>query len=121
MRTVLAADIGNTTTAFAVFVGDDMAHRFAMTTRDRTVDEYVLAVDGMLSRQGVRPDGAVVGSVVPSTVSALHRALEHMVQGRIVRVGPGTRSGLADPSGPKTPSFLTRTTLDFAISSSRHR
>lgn len=94
MTTLLAVDVGNTTTAFGVFRGESLEHHFSITTRDRTPDEYLIAIDAMLGRVDVTPSGAIIGSVVPSTVGAVRRAVSRLVQGKVVQVGPGVRTGL---------------------------
>ena len=94
MSSVLAVDVGNTTTAFGIYRGADLEARWSITTQPRTADEYVLSIDGMLNRLGTRPSGAVIGSVVPPEVGAVRRAVARLVQGKIVHVGPGTRTGL---------------------------
>jgi type III pantothenate kinase len=48
----------------------------------------------MLGRLEVKPSGAIIASVVPSTVGAVRRAVTRLVQGKVVQVGPGVRTGL---------------------------
>ncbi len=94
MTSLLAVDVGNTTTAFGLFRGEVLEHHWGLTTHDRTPDEYLISIDAMLGRLGVEPSAAVIASVVPSTVGALTRAVTRLVQGKVIQVGPGVRTGL---------------------------
>lgn len=94
MTTLLAVDVGNTTTAFGLFRDDTLEHHWGITTHDRTADEYLISIDAMLGRLGVDPGAAIISSVVPSTVGAVRRAVTRLVQGKVVQVGPGIRTGL---------------------------
>lgn len=74
---LLAVDVGNTNTVFAVFEGEDEAPRGqwrAMTDARRTSDEYSVWLGQLLAQAGVRLgdiEEAIVSSVVPQGIGAL--------------------------------------------------
>lgn len=94
--TILALDIGNTHTEIGVFGGDRLVHHWRISTRwDRTADEYLLLFRGLLGSASARPDGAVLASVVPPTVGAVRSAVADLVQGPVLTVGPGVKTGMS--------------------------
>lgn len=68
---LLAVDVGNSLTKFAVFDGDDLKTKFSVETDS---DDLVGAIDGRLD-SGF--DSAVVCSVVPDAAERLGRLLIH--------------------------------------------
>lgn len=91
---LLAVDVGNSTTAIGLYRDSNLETRWSVSTRtSRTPDEYRLLLAGLL--EGRVPSGAVMGSVVPEASHALRPALAEVVEGPVVVIGPGTRTGMA--------------------------
>lgn len=69
---LLTIDAGNTNTVFAVFDEDRIAGQWRIATdRDRTSDEYALAITQFLAMGGIEPDSikvVVVANVVPQAM-----------------------------------------------------
>lgn len=74
---LLAIDVGNTNTTFAIFEGERIAADWRIgTVARRTEDEYVVIISGLLARDGIEPrmiDGIIISSVVPAAVFPLVR------------------------------------------------
>lgn len=126
MATVLAVDIGNTTTRFGLLELDNRAddEREAssekqpgktdgdpqligsceITTRPSiTADEARIALGQVMDELPERAiDGSILSCVVPTLTSPWHRALAAVIPGKQLVVGPGLRSGIRlrfnDPS-----------------------
>ncbi len=68
-RLLLAIDMGNTNTVFAVYDGEDQLAQWRAATRaDRTADEYAVWLGQLMEMEGVdkeRIGAAVMASVVP--------------------------------------------------------
>ena len=96
---LLAIDVGNTQTSIGVFDGDEVVNQWRLSSgRERTTDEYSIMLRGLLEPAGYRPEdfkGAAMSSVVPPVGMALRPALKDLVQGRVLEVGPGIKTGLA--------------------------
>ncbi len=104
-KSVLTVDVGNSTTRFGVFCGDEVQGTWEATTHSRlTVDEARLQV-----RTVVRelcgdevPDGAILSCVVPLLSDTWAQALTAVSASRPLVVGPGLKSGVRmrydDPS-----------------------
>lgn len=81
----LVVDVGNTKTVLGVFrSGEDepTGHWRISTGSPRTADEYVLLLDALLERSGLRGEEltqSVVGSVVPAVTDVLREALAALV------------------------------------------
>lgn len=77
MPMLLAIDVGNTNTTFAVFNGEHIAADWRIgTVARRTEDEYVVLVSGLMERDELESrmiDGIIISSVVPATVFPLVR------------------------------------------------
>lgn len=72
---LLAIDVGNTNTSFALFDGETVAADWRMgTVTRRTGDEYAALLLMLFGEKGFAfadVDGAVISSVVPATIDAL--------------------------------------------------
>ena len=91
---ILAIDVGNSTADIGLYRGSVLERRWRVSTRaHRTPDEHRLLLTGLLD--GVTPAGAVLGSVVPEVSHGLRSALTGLVDGPVVMIGPGTRTGMA--------------------------
>lgn len=96
---LLAIDVGNAHTVVGVFVGDDLVHRWRISTEThRTSDEVALSLQGLLTFAGVRPrrdlQGVVLSSVVPTMTEVYREMAEQYFTFPPVVVEPGTRTGL---------------------------
>lgn len=108
MATVLAVDIGNTTTRFGLLEMDggnpQLAASCEVTTRaSTTTDEARIALGQVLDElPALAIDGSILSCVVPTLTNPWHRALAAVVPGKQLVVGPGLRSGIRlrfnDPS-----------------------
>lgn len=91
----LAVDIGNTQTVIGAYRGRSLEHRWRISTEaSRTTDEYRILLSGLLSGVSLPLGGAALSSVVPTAVPAIRPVLTEMVNGPLVVVGPGTRTGM---------------------------
>jgi type III pantothenate kinase len=91
---LLALDVGNSTTVVGLYRGSVLERRWRVSSRPRrTPDELRLLLTGLL--EGIVPSGAVMGSVVPESVADLRVAVSSLVDGPVVTLGPGTRTGMA--------------------------
>lgn len=95
---ILAIDVGNTnivlggiqdgTTVFSARLASD---------RNKTEDEYALAISGIFSMHGVTPadiEGGILSSVVPYLRTVLPRAIRILTGKDIMVVGSGIKTGL---------------------------
>jgi len=91
---LLAIDVGNTQTAIGLWRGSTLIEHWRISTNaERTADEYRLLLTALLG--GHIPTGAALASVVPPVTTSLRTTLERLVDGALVVVGPGTRTGMA--------------------------
>ncbi len=91
----LTLDIGNTQTVIGAYRGRSLEHRWRISTEaSRTSDEYRILLSGLLSGVPQPLQGAALSSVVPTAVPAIRPVLTEMVNGPLVVVGPGTRTGM---------------------------
>ena len=93
---VLAVDVGNTSTNLGVFSGTELLGTFEYTTPERiTPDEARLQIRHALDLLGLEtPSGAILSCVVPALADAWTRALDHGCIRRARVVGPGLKTGL---------------------------
>lgn len=91
---LVVVDVGNSNTVVGVWEGERLMRRWRVSTvAERTPDEYVLLLAALLGEE-LHPRGAALSSVVPPAVTALRSALGSVVDGPLVVVGPGVRTGL---------------------------
>lgn len=95
---LIAIDVGNTQTVMGLFQGEELVDSWRLSTvRDRTADEYRLYLAGLLRQDGYRLEdvnGVALSSVVPVAKAAMIQVAEEMIQGDLVVVGPGVRTGM---------------------------
>lgn len=102
--TLLAVDLGNTTTRLGAFLDEELLGTWDITTPAAlTADEARSHISHALAMLGVAtPSEAILASVVPSLTDAWRMALSRVCEGRVYVVGPGLKSGLRmridDPS-----------------------
>jgi len=94
---LLAINVGNTNTVLGLMEGVDVLHRWRLTTRARTTDEFGLDLLKLLGLRGVtRADieGVMVSCVVPSTVYAIQNACIRYLDREPMVVGSGVKTGM---------------------------
>ena len=99
---LLAVDVGNSSTVLGLFDGEQLRHRFVLSTvAARTVDEHAVAIEAVLGREGVGLasdiSGVAIGSVVPTVTETLRAMFlrELPATARPVVIEPGVRTGIA--------------------------
>ena len=97
-RQLLAVDVGNTNTVFALFDGDRLLVSWRLATSvDRTADEYAATLSQLMKLDGQSPDaiGAVViSTVVPASLFELRILSNRMFGCRADVVGDGLDLGI---------------------------
>ncbi len=95
---LLAVDVGNTNTVFAVFAGEELLVSWRLATSvDRTADEYAAVLSQLMQRDGRSPEtiGAVViSTVVPASLFELRLLADRFFGCRAEVVGDGLDLGL---------------------------
>jgi type III pantothenate kinase len=95
---LIAIDVGNTQTVMGLYDGDELVDSWRLSTvQERTADEYRLFFAGLLRQDGYRledVDGVALSSVVPTAKLAMIEVARDLVDGPLIVVGPGTRTGL---------------------------
>ena len=79
---ILALDVGNTNTVVGGFEGSTLRFSLRMQSdRNKTVDEYVLLLRGLLAEKEVDlsgVEGGIISSVVPELRYVLGKAMERL-------------------------------------------
>ncbi len=95
---LIAIDVGNTQTVMGLYQADELVDSWRLSTvRDRTADEYRLFLAGLLRQDGYRLEevhGVALSSVVPSAKAAMIQVAEDMIDGPLVVIGPGVKTGM---------------------------
>lgn len=95
---LIAIDVGNTQTVMGLFEDDQLVDSWRLSTvRERTADEYRLFLAGLLRQDGYRledVDGVALSSVVPMAKVEMIQVAEDLVDGPLVVVGPGVKTGM---------------------------
>ncbi len=88
---LLAIDVGNTNSKFAVFDGDKLVSQFRLRTEaKRTADEYAAWLTQLMHLQGFDPEsitGAILASVVPQVNPNIRRLCESYFKTKLLIVG----------------------------------
>jgi type III pantothenate kinase len=93
---ILLIDAGNTSTVLGLAHEGGIQRRWRISTvGERTADEYRLMLGAILEEAGVRPSGAALSSVVPVATAAMRAAIPSLIDGPLVVVGPGVKTGMA--------------------------
>ncbi len=96
---LLTIDVGNTNMHFGLFKGEDLVHDFRLNSKaDRTVDELGIVILNMLEVISVTKEdvtGVLISSVVPNITSLLNETFEKYFTADIVKVGPGSKTGIS--------------------------
>lgn len=95
---VLAVDIGNTNVVIGVFQGEKIRSLGRLATdRGATELEYAIQIRNLFALNGIAPEqiqGAILCSVVPAVTGCMKEAVEALVSGQVMVVGPGLKTGL---------------------------
>ena len=95
---VLAVDIGNTNIVLGCFQGESIRFLGRLATdRGATELEYMVQVRNLLKLNDLTAggfEGAIVCSVVPAVTGTMRLALQELVTGLVLVVGPGLKTGL---------------------------
>ncbi len=95
---VLAVDIGNTNVVIGVFQGEKIRSLGRLATdRGATELEYAIQIRNLFALNGIAPEqiqGAILCSVVPAVTGYMKEAVEALVSGQVMVVGPGLKTGL---------------------------
>jgi type III pantothenate kinase len=96
---LLAIDVGNTNTVFAVFDGDALKGQWRSATETRrTADEHAVWLDHLLQRGGLSLesiDAAIISSVVPQSLFSLRLFCERYCRCVPLVIGePGVKLGI---------------------------
>jgi len=98
MGVLLAVDVGNTNVVIGAYRAATLLRTWrAATNVDRTEDELAVMLDALLAQEELRiADVAslVVGSVVPPLTLAFTRLAERHLEGRVLVIGPGVKTGV---------------------------
>ena len=98
MTSLLAVDIGNTNITIGAFEGQIITATWRLGTREaRTIDEHVVALQGILKSKNVEPgsfDAVVLCSVVPPLTEDYVKALASLTKREPLVIGPGIRTGI---------------------------
>ena len=94
---LLVIDVGNTNTVLGALQGDQVEHRWRVSTSPRTTDEFGLLLLQLLGHRGLTPAdirGVIVSCVVPSVVYAIEKATRRYLDTDSLIVGRGMRTGM---------------------------
>jgi len=95
---LLAVDVGNTNTNFAVFEQEELRAFFSITTKlPRTSDEFSMTIKSMLEMNGLEAaalDGSIVSSVVPGIMHSLNNGIYKLTGSFPMQVGVGIKTGI---------------------------
>lgn len=95
---LLAIDVGNTNTSFAVYDGDEEKAFFVITTKmPRTSDEFASVIRGQLHTEGLKKGditGCIISSVVPGVMHSLTSGVRKLADVEPMIVGAGVKTGV---------------------------
>jgi type III pantothenate kinase len=97
-RLLLALDVGNTHTVLGVFHNKNLLGHWRISTeRERTVDEYGMAIRGLLSLARIdhgKVGGFVASCVVPPLIPIVERVARRYFDLEAIMVEPGVKTGM---------------------------
>ena len=96
---LLAIDLGNTQTHIGMFRGDELVENWRLATvRETTGDELATLLVSLLELRGLKlgdVDAAILSSVVPQLTPEYELLAERYLDGDLLVVGPGMKTGMA--------------------------
>lgn len=95
---ILTVDVGNTNIVLGGFDGEHLVFQSRIATdTGKMSDEYAVLFKDVLKLNGCMTeffDGGIISSVVPQLTPTLKRALKRLIEGKIIVVSPGIKTGL---------------------------
>ena len=95
---ILAIDVGNTNTVIGAIDQEKLQFTLRIRSdRNKTIDEYVLHLKGLLELRGLdldRVEGGILSSVVPELKTVLSEAMLQLTGKQFLVVGSGLKTGL---------------------------
>ena len=95
---ILAIDIGNTNIVVGCFDKDNVLFVERVSTEStKTELEYAVSLKNVLEIYGIHPkevEGGIISSVVPPLTNVLKASAEKIINGKVLVVGPGIKTGL---------------------------
>lgn len=95
---LLAVDVGNTYTAFGVYLGRTLAGNWRISTgRERTSDETGMLLVSLLRHAHIETGDitdVIMCSVVPSVMHSMTNAIRKFIGSEPLLVGPGVKTGI---------------------------
>lgn len=95
---LLVIDVGNTNVVVGVFEGEKLLQHWRVSTvRNRTTDEYGIALKNLFLLNGLDPKlvtKVIISSVVPPLMPAMERVALNYFKAKPIIVGPGTKTGM---------------------------
>ena len=95
---ILVIDVGNTNTVIGLFQGQELIHKFRISTvHHATADEYGILLAQLLERSHVNQEaitGAILASVVPQLNQVWSLACRSYFSLDLIVVGPGIKTGM---------------------------
>ncbi|MCD6192441.1 MAG: type III pantothenate kinase [Candidatus Aminicenantes bacterium] len=96
---ILAIDIGNTTIALGIFVGQQLVRKWRLRSeQEKTADEYTLVLLNLLGWAKIKEEeisGVIISSVVPPLTPVFQKVCRQLFGRRALVVGPGLKTGMA--------------------------
>jgi type III pantothenate kinase len=90
---LLAVDVGNTQTVFALYDGSARGESWRVATEaQRTGDELGVLFEGFVELE--RLNGVCLSSTVPQLVASYEQFVERYVRTELLVLGPGVRTGI---------------------------
>jgi type III pantothenate kinase len=88
-------DVGNTNIVLGLMKKQEVQHRWRVSTKGRTTDEFGLLLRQLLGEARVdQVDGAIVSCVVPSTLYSITKACRRYLEVSPLVVGSGVKTGM---------------------------
>ena len=94
---LLVVDVGNTNTVIGAMTEGAVQHRWRISTKSRTTDEFGMLLLELLRFEEINPDeffGVCVSCVVPSVLYAIEKASRRYLNLDALVIGKGIRTGM---------------------------
>lgn len=95
---ILTVDIGNTNIVFGAFDGEELCFTSRLATvKNMMEDQYavqMISTFHLYHMQETEFEGAIISSVVPDLTPILKRAIQKIITGKVLIIGPGIKTGL---------------------------
>ncbi len=95
---LLVVDVGNSNTVLGIYAGEELKHNWRVaTSKYRTVDEYAMLINDLLSLASLRfadLTALIVSSVVPPMLDTIDELCRRYFKLTPYVVGPGMKTGM---------------------------